>query len=168
VGTQAGLIVHVSADESPHRLAVATEVEVLRIVQEAVTNVRRHAEAKSLSLTVIVDPPYAKITVVDDGRGLQPGRPDSMGITGMKERARRIGAHLRVESVRGGRGTMVEIVLDGANPRLTTRSIPTATKHHASVADSSVGAVGDVLLDLRQAAVPRGAEPRLGPAPTRR
>jgi signal transduction histidine kinase len=140
VGTQAGLVVHVSTDESPHRLPIATEVEVLRIVQEAVTNVRRHAEAKNLSLSVVVEPPFARVTVTDDGRGLQPGRPDSMGITGMRERARRIGAHLRVESVPAGRGTMVEILLDGTNPRSVGRQIPRATKPHPGVADSTLGA----------------------------
>lgn len=140
VGTQAGLVVHVSTDESPHRLPIATEIEILRIVQEAVTNVRRHAEAKSLSLSVIVDPPFALITVTDDGRGLQPGRPDSVGIQGMRERARRIGADLRVEAVPDGRGTAVEIRLDGANTRSRHRYIPTATNRHASVADSTGGA----------------------------
>lgn len=140
VGTQSGLAVHFSIDESPHRLPIATEVEILRIVQEAVTNVRRHAEASSLSLSVSVDPPFARIRVTDDGRGLQPGRPDSMGITGMHERARRIGATLRVESVPGGRGTEVEIVLNAGRQRSGARQIPTATNRHASVADSTVGA----------------------------
>jgi signal transduction histidine kinase len=140
VGTQAGLVVHVSTDESPHRLPVATEVEILRIVQEAVTNVRRHAEAKNLSLSVVVDPPFARVTVTDDGRGLQPGRLDSMGITGMRERARRIGADLRVASSGEGRGTAVEIILDGANPRSATRQIPSATNRHPGVADSTPGA----------------------------
>lgn len=140
VGTQSGLVVHVSTDESPHRLPVATEIEILRIVQEAVTNVRRHAEATTVSLSVVVDPPFAKVTVTDDGRGLQPGRPDSMGITGMRERARRIGAELRVGSNTAGRGTVVEIVLDRAGPRSGHRQIPTATTRHASVADSTVGA----------------------------
>lgn len=140
VGTQSGLVVHVSTDESPHRLPIATEVEILRIVQEAVTNVRRHAEAKSLSLSVVVEPPFARVTVTDDGRGLQPGRPDSMGITGMRERARRIGAHLRVEPTPEGRGTVVEILLDGTNPRSVRRQIPRATKLHPGVADSSLGA----------------------------
>lgn len=140
VGTQAGLVVHVSTDESPHRLPIATEVEILRIVQEAVTNVRRHAEAKSLSLSVVVEPPFARVTVTDDGRGLQPGRPDSMGLTGMRERARRIGGQLRVASGPEGRGTMVEILLDGTNPRSVGRRAPRATKPHPGVADSTVGA----------------------------
>ena len=126
VGTQSGLVVHVSTDESPHRLPVATEVEMLRIVQEAVTNVRRHAEAKNVSLSVVVDPPYARVTVTDDGRGLQPGRPDSVGITGMKERARRIGATLRVESLPEAQGTVVEIVLDAATPRSAAQQTPSA------------------------------------------
>jgi signal transduction histidine kinase len=143
VGTQAGLVVHVSTDESRNRLPIATEVEVLRIVQEAVTNVRRHAEATNLSLSVVVDPPFARVTVTDDGRGLQPGRPDSMGITGMRERARRIGADLRVESAPEGRGTVVEILLDRANPRSVAQQIPSATNRHAGVADSTLGAQGE-------------------------
>lgn len=162
VGSQSGLVVHVSTDESPNRLPVATEIELLRIVQEAVTNVRRHAEAKNLSLTVMVDPPFAQVTVVDDGRGLQPGRPDSMGITGMRERARRIGATLRVESAPDGRGTVVDIVLDGARSRLTPRMdrfrAPTATGDIVSVADFPVGAPDDP----RRAVTgpPNGARPR--------
>ncbi|HVN50264.1 MAG TPA: histidine kinase, partial [Acidimicrobiales bacterium] len=76
VGPRAGLVVHVSIHESPHRLPVAAEFELLRIVQEAVTNVRKHARAGNLWLTVEVDPPRAHVTVMDDGRGLQPKRLD--------------------------------------------------------------------------------------------
>ncbi len=114
VGKQAGLVVHVSADESPHRLPLATEVELLRIVQEAVTNVRRHAFANNLWLTVVVDPPNAHVIVADDGRGLGPARPDSMGITGMAERAGRIGARLTVADRTDGPGTVMELVMDTA------------------------------------------------------
>jgi signal transduction histidine kinase len=112
VGPQAGLIVHVSMNESPHRLPVATEVELLRIVQEAVTNVRKHAQATNLWLTVEVDPPRASVTVADDGRGLQPKRLDSMGIQGMHERADRIGARLSVRNRSDGSGTVVDVVID--------------------------------------------------------
>ena len=112
VGTQAGLVVHVSLDESPHRLPVASEVELLRVVQEAVTNVRKHARAKNLWLTVEVHPPRARITVADDGRGLQAKRLDSMGIQGMHERADRIGGRLSVRNRGDGSGTVVEVVID--------------------------------------------------------
>jgi signal transduction histidine kinase len=112
VGPQAGLVVHVSIDESAHRLPVAAEVELLRIVQEAVNNVRKHAHAKNLWLTVAVDPPRAHITVTDDGRGLQPKRLDSMGIQGMHERAGRIGGRVSVRNRGDGSGTVVEVVID--------------------------------------------------------
>ncbi len=120
VGGQAGLVVTVSMDESPKRLPVSIEIELLRIVQEAITNVRRHARASNLWISVTVEPPKAHITVSDDGRGLRPGRPDSFGITGMRERARRIGANLDVRSAPGG-GTVVEIAL-GTDP-LTAREV---------------------------------------------
>ncbi|MGZ4595075.1 MAG: sensor histidine kinase [Actinomycetes bacterium] len=112
VGPQAGLVVHVSIDESPHRLPVASEWELLRIVQEAVNNVRKHAQAKNLWLTVELDPPRAHITVVDDGRGLQPRRLDSMGIQGMHERANRIGGRLTVRNRSDGSGTVVDVVIE--------------------------------------------------------
>jgi len=134
VGSQSGLVVHVSTDESPHRLPLATEVELLRIVQEAVTNVRRHAGAANLWLTVVVDPPRARVTVADDGRGLSAPRPDSVGITGMKERATRIGASLSVrnrsEIDPTARGTVVEILLEPS--RGTTRSNLTVTDARGS------------------------------------
>jgi signal transduction histidine kinase len=141
VGQQAGLVVHVTTDESPHRLPVATEVELLRIVQEAVTNVRKHASAHNLWLTVSVDPPRAVVTVKDDGHGLGRRRSDSMGITGMKERARRIGAGLSVRNRTDGvRGTVVEVAIDPENPPtrmgvsggVATVELPTVTDSNSS------------------------------------
>jgi signal transduction histidine kinase len=110
IAAQSDLVIHVSMDESPKRLPITVEVELLRIVQEAITNVRRHANATNLWLTVTVEPPRAHITVTDDGRGLKPGRADSFGITGMRERARRIGANLHVGPGPEG-GTLVEVGL---------------------------------------------------------
>jgi signal transduction histidine kinase len=111
IGAQSDLIVHVSMDESTKRLPITVEVELLRIAQEAITNVRRHANATNLWLSVVVEPPRAHILVTDDGRGLQPGRADSFGITGMHERARRIGAHLQVGTGPNSTGTRVVIGL---------------------------------------------------------
>ena len=121
VGGQAGLVVTVSMDESPKRLPVSVEVELLRIVQEAITNVRRHARASNLWISVTVEPPKAHITISDDGRGLLPGRADSFGITGMRERARRIGAILNVRSGPEGAGTVVEVAL--GTDLLTSREV---------------------------------------------
>jgi signal transduction histidine kinase len=138
VGSQAGLVVHVSMEESTDRLPIAVEVELLRMVQEAVTNVRKHAAARNLWLTLAIEPPSARITLADDGRGLQRPRPDSMGLTGMRERARRIGADLRI-GPRDDGGTLVDISLPAANghPPLSaspggSRPIATATAAHDS------------------------------------
>ena len=137
VGSQAGLIVHVSTDESPHRLPVATEVELLRIVQEAVTNVRRHAEANNLWLTVVVDPPRAHVVVADDGKGLGVPRPDSIGITGMRERARRIGAVLTVRNRSQGGGVLVEVLLQPVQGATSSSQTVTDPDSVTLVSDSA-------------------------------
>ena len=60
---------HFTLDESTARLPAATEAELLRIAQEAITNARKHAGAANLWVTCAVDPPYAQIEVSDDGQG---------------------------------------------------------------------------------------------------
>ena len=76
VGASGGLRVHLSLDESTARLPAATEAELLRIAQEAITNARKHAGAPNLWVTCEVDPPYAQIEVSDDGHGIGDQRPD--------------------------------------------------------------------------------------------
>ena len=83
-------------------------MELLRVAQEAVTNVRKHAQARNMWVECTVDAPRAWIRISDDGVGRQPARPQSMGLRGMQERARRIGAHLTVTDRPGG-GTVVEV-----------------------------------------------------------
>jgi signal transduction histidine kinase len=115
-GSQAGMSVHISMEDAGERLPIATEVEILRIVQEAMTNVRKHSGAKNLWLTLRVNPPQALVSLADDGRGLGKGRPDSMGITGMRERAGRIGAVLDIDTRSEG-GTLVQITLPAGDAR---------------------------------------------------
>ncbi len=110
VGTSSGLTVHLVLDESADRLNVETEVQFLRIAQEAVTNVRRHAKAKNLWVTCRVTPPHAFLRVADDGRGLGSPRIDSYGLDIMRERAGRLGVELTVRKRDGG-GTVVEMIL---------------------------------------------------------
>ena len=93
-------------------LAPRTEQELWRIIQEALNNVARHADAErvAVSLTVTTDGATAEIT--DDGRGFDPVgvRGEHYGIIGMRERAEAIGARLAVSS-RPGAGTTVRIVI---------------------------------------------------------
>ncbi|MGJ7441413.1 sensor histidine kinase [Aquipuribacter sp. MA13-6] len=108
IGQQSDLVVHTVLDEHGPRLPVGVEVELLRVAQEAVTNVRKHAQANNLWVECTVDAPRAWLRIADDGVGLQPAGPQSMGMRGMQERARRIGGDLLVLARPGG-GTVVEI-----------------------------------------------------------
>lgn len=113
VGAQAGLRVHQSLDESTARLPAATEAELLRIAQEAITNARKHAGAANLWVSCTVDPPFARIVVSDDGQGISDQRPDGRyGLAIMAERAERIRGRLEIKP-RHPSGTTVTVVLGG-------------------------------------------------------
>lgn len=115
VGTASGMTVHLSLNEAPVRLGAETEAELLRIVQEAVTNARKHAQASNLWVTCTVDPPAAAIVVEDDGTGLGSRGVGSHGLAIMGERAARIRADLTVEE-RRPRGTRVRVTLGMVPP----------------------------------------------------
>jgi signal transduction histidine kinase len=121
LGTSAGLRVHFTFDESTARLPAATEAELLRIAQEAITNARKHAGASNLWVTCTVDPPYAQIEVSDDGKGFADDRPDGRyGLTIMAERAERIRGRLRI-TPRHPSGTTVAVVLGSPARRDSVR-----------------------------------------------
>ncbi|WP_336922680.1 sensor histidine kinase [Aquipuribacter sp. SD81] len=111
VGQQSDLVVHTVLDEFGERLPPGVEVELLRIAQEAVTNVRKHAQASNLWVDCTVEAPRAWVRIADDGIGLQPPGPQSMGLKGMRERARRIGGELTVREREQGGGTVVEVTV---------------------------------------------------------
>lgn len=117
VGQSAGLRVHLSLDESTARLPAATEAELLRIAQEAITNARKHAGAANLWVTCAVDPPFAQIEISDDGQGISEQRPDGRyGLAIMQERAERIRGRLEIKS-RQPNGTTVAVVTGTSSRR---------------------------------------------------
>jgi len=116
IGAQSGLTVHLELAETPSRLRIETETELLRIAQEAITNARKHAGARNLWVTCRIDPPEALLRVADDGRGMTPGRLDSYGFDIMKERSERIGGRFEV-SERSGGGTVVQVTTGLAQQR---------------------------------------------------
>ena len=96
------------------------QVQVLHIVQEALSNVRKHARATQVWLDVQQQPQW-RFEVRDDGEGFSPttGPPDEthVGLRIMAERAERIGASLDVLST-PGRGTSIVLTLSaGRRPR---------------------------------------------------
>mgnify|MGYP003544871461 FL=1 len=90
------------------------EVALYRITQEALTNVRKHAKASRVKLTLREADGHVTLEIEDDGRGFasQPSPsqrpPTSFGLTGMAERASLIGGELSVRST-PGRGTVVTV-----------------------------------------------------------
>ncbi|MDT7710973.1 MAG: hypothetical protein QOG20_6580, partial [Pseudonocardiales bacterium] len=112
VGAKSDLTVHLTLNEASTRLSPAVEAELLRIAQEAITNARKHASAQNLWVDCWTAPPQARLTVRDDGRGMQGRRDDSYGISIMRERAQRIDATLEVSSEsddNAARGTVVQV-----------------------------------------------------------
>lgn len=91
------------------------QAEVLRIVQEALNNVRRHADATLISVEVRSDGPTPTIRVTDNGRGFEPAtRTSGYGLRSMEERVQLIGGELRVRSAPQD-GTTVEVRLAGGD-----------------------------------------------------
>jgi protein-histidine pros-kinase len=85
---------------------------LFRIVQEAATNVLRHAAARRLEITGRAMPDAYLLTVADDGRGFVPAavRPGALGLAGMRERARLLGGGCSIVA-RADAGTRVEVRL---------------------------------------------------------
>jgi signal transduction histidine kinase len=82
------------------------ETNLLRLAQEAVSNAYRHARAQRISVRLSYQPGSVRLSVLDDGTGLDDARPVERGLAGMKERAAEVGGALVVESRTGG-GTEV-------------------------------------------------------------
>ena len=94
-------------------LPVETEREVARIAQEAIHNVKKHAEASELSVQLEYGPEAVSLEIRDNGRGgaserTEAASPGHFGLTGMRERATEIGAKLEVSSALGG-GTTIRL-----------------------------------------------------------
>ncbi|MBW4699281.1 MAG: PAS domain S-box protein [Aphanocapsa lilacina HA4352-LM1] len=97
---------------TPFALPAEAENQLLRIAGEALSNALRHARANRVHVELDYERPQVRLVVADDGRGFDPDRvgTDRFGLVGMRERAERIGADLRLESV-PGQGTRVAVTL---------------------------------------------------------
>ena len=104
---ETGVRVRVRASGT-HALASRTEAELLRIAQEALTNVHRHAHARAVEITLTTTARRIRLSIQDDGRGFSSTAVPSgrLGIVGMRERAQALGGSLRLVS-RPGRGTTI-------------------------------------------------------------
>ena len=112
-GARSGLRVEYQAGPTlPAAIVPRQQVELLRILQEALTNVRKHADATVVRIHADTADHNLVVSVADNGRGFDPheARHDGMGLLGMEERARLMGGQLHVTS-EPSNGTQVELTL---------------------------------------------------------
>jgi signal transduction histidine kinase len=107
-----GVKARVMIAEDVGRLASGTEQAVYRVVQEALHNVAKHAQAKNVTVQVARADEQVQVVVEDDGVGIQSrssnSRDHSFGLAGIKERIAMLGGTSRVISTKG-QGTRIEI-----------------------------------------------------------
>jgi signal transduction histidine kinase len=98
------------------RQSPETERAVYRIVQEAFSNIDRHAHARVARLTLSAEAGVIRVVIEDDGVGFdaaraeQPGRRHGLGLLGMRERASQLGGRVKIQS-RPNAGTRIEVEL---------------------------------------------------------
>ena len=110
VSKRTGLRVQVTADENASELPDDHKTCIYRVVQEALHNCARHAQAHNVTVEVLQQHTQILLSVVDDGRGFDARRVRGLGLVGMEERVHHLGGALRVKS-QPDSGTTIAVVL---------------------------------------------------------
>jgi signal transduction histidine kinase len=99
------------------RLTAESELTLYRILQEALRNVEKHADARLVTVDLTQAAPFAKLTIKDDGLGFNPDQRQTrqngkggLGLVGMRERAAYVGGTLKLVSLRGA-GTEIVVCI---------------------------------------------------------
>ena len=102
-------------DGFPPELPGAADVDLLRVLQEALVNTRRHSDARRVEVTLSADDREVRAEVTDDGLGFDPVTVrEGVGLSGMRERASALGGSLEIMSAPGeGTSVTVEFFLPG-------------------------------------------------------
>ncbi|HZR30909.1 MAG TPA: GAF domain-containing sensor histidine kinase [Terriglobales bacterium] len=111
-----GVKARVAVAENVGRLAPETETAIYRVVQEALHNVAKHAQAKNTTIQMTREDGAVKLAIEDDGVGfVQKGisKVRSFGLAGMRERIVALGGCVKVRSSKG-RGTRIEVTVPDA------------------------------------------------------
>ncbi|MGN9843571.1 sensor histidine kinase [Nonomuraea sp. H19] len=107
---QSPAAVEVSIEGSLSDLPAAVEVAVYRIVQEALTNIGKHADASFVRIALQREPSGIRVLIADDGKGLPGSYRAGVGLGSMRERAAELGGICVIGSEPGA-GTRVEVML---------------------------------------------------------
>ncbi len=113
---RSGIRVSLDIDPALGRLGHDLELTIFRVVQEALSNVHRHAQSPTARISLLREDGFVRFEVADAGRGIPPAILDSnrlnlagVGIAGMRERVRLLGGRLEIRS--GAEGTAISAVL---------------------------------------------------------
>ena len=111
---QTGIAARTVVTGEARRLPATLEITLLRAAQEALANVRRHARARQVTVTLSYMEDIAVLDVCDDGVGfdpgalpMEPGRQGGLGFVAMRERVEALQGTLTVESAPGQGSTLV-------------------------------------------------------------
>lgn len=110
---RSGLNVEFRVTNPAGKLPVPVETELLRILQEALNNIDKHAKAENVLVTWAVDGAGGRLTIADDGRGFDASRgvrDSAYGLVGMRERVDVIGGRIAIDSV-PEQGTTVAVTV---------------------------------------------------------
>jgi signal transduction histidine kinase len=105
-----GIEIQLESRLGGERLTDEIETTVYRLVQEALTNVIKHAAARTVSILLVRRGANVTALIEDDGRGFAPAeaRADGLGLVGMRERVALLGGRLTIESAEGA-GTTIAV-----------------------------------------------------------
>lgn len=110
VSKRTGIRVQVAAADSAGELPDALRTCIYRVVQEALHNCARHAQARTVRVVVRQEDSRIVLTVEDDGRGFDARRVRGLGLVGMEERVRHLGGAFHISS-NPGSGTKLNVEL---------------------------------------------------------
>ena len=108
---QTGIDAQLESQLPDARLPSEIETVLYRVVQEALTNVVKHARAQHVSVLLHARPGKVAVVIEDDGRGIaeSDGSGDGIGLVGMRERIALVGGRLELESSANGTTIVVEV-----------------------------------------------------------
>ncbi|MGB9376735.1 MAG: sensor histidine kinase [Mycobacteriales bacterium] len=109
-GAETGVSCSLSVTGESRPLPRGTEVVLLRVAQEALNNVRKHAQASEVTVSLSFVDESVSVRVRDDGRGFVPATAEGFGLQGIRARVEQAGGDVLLESA-PGQGTLVGVTL---------------------------------------------------------
>ena len=110
--TRSRLPVEFRREGVPRALRNDAQLTIFRVLQEALNNARKHAEAKQIRVELVFGESMLRLTIADDGKGFDASVPKRghYGITTMRERASKIGGTAEIDTA-PGKGTRIALEL---------------------------------------------------------